>query len=258
MTTQEYVTKRWKRFFGTNIGLGDLGVLTSLVDQFRSGVYDTLAIEVGFEFIRNNPVLMKYEKNQIGQGEFALYLLYPDAEKVAGTKGDIRLMGRTYEVKKIKRDREAIRFGTNVDLSAITEFRFVTYGLRRVYRDPKYSGLPAVDDFRTRYLTIMDGSDASIGLVKMNPLYDLFHEILGHFRRPDAHCPNVVWLLEPFVAMYPTAGDFGKKVVDELVGVYRESGVDILVITKDNTFKVNPDFEYHSINQSVRAQVTLK
>lgn len=254
ISTQQYVAARWQRLFDTAINSFDQQVLSVLVDRFA---YDSgTTIERGFEFIQSHPELMRYEKNQIGRGEFALFVLFPDAEKVVGDLGDIRVLNRIYEIKKIKTQHEAIRFGTNIDLVAVSEFRLVTYGLRRIFRNNRLGFDARVASFESRYNSIMDGSDASIGLAKMVPLYELLRDVLVYFRDIKGGS-EVVWLLQPFLLDYPTVEQFGLRVVDELTSAYRQNGVDILIIDANNRFLVNPAFDYHSINQTVRPQLVL-
>jgi hypothetical protein len=46
--------------------------------------------------------------------------------------------------------------------------------------------------------------------------------------------------------------------VTELKEKYINENVQILIIDDENSFRLNPDFNYNSINQYIRPQVTLK
>jgi len=251
----EYVAHRWREFFRTEIPRENHVRLVALILKFQGETDQSL--EAGFGFIRDHAELLAYEKKQVGQGEFALYLLFPGATRIEDKhkKGDIKLFDVVYEVKKIKLEREAIRFGTNMELMTISDFRLVTLGLKRIF----YSdGDVIFNDLRESYRQILGGSESSVVIPKMEKLYTLFNKILAHSSSDEYYNLHVVWLLDYFIKRYPSVSEYGVAVVDEVKQVYKSLGIKILIIDNENVFRVDPDFKYHSINQYIRPQVILK
>ena len=315
-SVEEYVRTKWRKFFESDIDEKDFELLTYLVTEFRK---TNQSMQAGFDFIRSHPVLMKYEKKQVGQGEFALYILFPDAEKTpSDEKGDIKMFGQVYEVKKIKTANEPIRFGTNIDLSTINDFRLVTFGLKSIFKSKEYRDGVVIAKMSSSYETIMAGSEASVTIAKLNEIYKFFKDLLEYslserkqkqlsvapedknfvFKAADVNSDvffkipikslktaassgsttatvsrttdsqdteelvsfgeDVTRLIVPFLKKYPDTRVYGTNVVEELNAKYKSLNVNILIIDEKNNFRVNPEFNYNSINQYVRPQVTLK
>jgi hypothetical protein len=163
-----YVKKRYVTFFKTQPSAQDLESLVNYVREFRK---TNQSIESAFQFLKQNPALVVYEKNQIGQGEFAFYLLLPEARKIAGDKGDIWVGDKKYEIKKLKKAKDTIRFGTNIDLDAINSFRYVTFGLKKLFTSKEYKDGEKIKEMSSAYDKLMDGSEASVAVNKLNAFY---------------------------------------------------------------------------------------
>lgn len=179
-TTEEivnYVKKRYMSFFKTQPSAQDLELLVNYVREFRK---TNQTIDATFQFLRENPSLIVYEKNQIGQGEFAFYLLLPDSKKIIGDKGDIQIGEKKYEIKKIKKAKDTIRFGTNIDLDTINSFRYVTFGLKKLFTSKEYKDGEKIQEMSNAYDALMDGSEASVTLKKLNAFYDFIEQLRNY------------------------------------------------------------------------------
>lgn len=163
-----YVRKRFVSFFKTQPSSQDLEVLVNYVREFRK---TDQSFESALQFLKNNPGLIVYEKNQIGQGEFAFYLLLPDSKKITSDKGDIQIGENKYEIKKLKKAKDTIRFGTNIDLDAINSFRYVTFGLKKLFTSKEYKDGEKIKEMSDAYDILMDGSEASVTINKLNAFY---------------------------------------------------------------------------------------
>jgi len=163
-----YVKKRYLTFFKTQPSAQDLELLVNYVREFRK---TPQTLDSTFEFLKQNPGLVVFEKNQIGQGEFAFYLLLPDAKKITGDKGDIQIGDRKFEIKKIKKAKDTIRFGTNIDLDAINSFRYVTFGLKKLFTSKEYKDGEKIKEMSDAYDILMAGSEASVTINKLNAFY---------------------------------------------------------------------------------------
>lgn len=179
-TTEEivnYVKKRYVSFFKTQPSSQDLELLVNYVREFRK---TNQTVDAAFQFLRENPSLIVYEKNQIGQGEFAFYLLLPDSKKIVGDKGDIQIGDKKYEIKKIKKAKDTIRFGTNIDLDTINSFRYVTFGLKKLFTSKEYKDGEKIKEMSNAYDVLMDGSEASVTLKKLNAFYDFIDQLRNY------------------------------------------------------------------------------
>jgi hypothetical protein len=179
-TTEEivnYVKKRYVSFFKTQPSSQDLELLVNYVREFRK---TNQTVDAAFQFLRENPSLIVYEKNQIGQGEFAFYLLLPDSKKIVGDKGDIQIGDKKYEIKKIKKAKDTIRFGTNIDLDTINSFRYVTFGLKKLFTSKEYRDGEKIKEMSNAYDALMDGSEASVTLKKLNAFYDFIDQLRNY------------------------------------------------------------------------------
>lgn len=257
LSIEEYVTIKWTLFFGTKLSDDDHRLLVKYVDEFRQ---TDQSIQSGFDFIRRNPKLLEYQKVQVGEGEFALFLLFTDAVRV--NKGDLKFNGEHYEVKRIKEPNEAIRFGTNVNIQSINNFRYVTFGLKRFFNYCEYSNHPDILPVKSLYNQIIGESDASVTKAKLSELYQFFYTITelchcGSSVEFNAMCDDVRRVVGPFIQQYPTPEIFGTSVTNELVDFYRNLNTKILIIDHENQFITNPNIVFHSLNQYVRPQMTL-
>lgn len=256
-SSADYVSIKWTSFFGTNIGEQDKQILTSYIDQFRQ---TDQCLHSAFDFIKHNPKLLEYQKVQIGEGEFALFLLFPDAVRV--NKGDLKFFGNQYEVKRIKDINDPIRFGTNINIRSINNFRYVTFALKKFFNYCEYSSHDDVKLIKSEYDKIIGDSDASVSKVKLKELYTFFYKSLKfygmynsrEFTKLSYEVYPVVW---SFLEEYPLESIFEQRVTDELLGVYKTAQTDILVIDHNNDFRINPTMEFHSLNQYVRPQMIL-
>ncbi len=163
-----YVKKRYMSFFKTQPSSQDVQLLVHYVREFQK---TSQTIESAFQFLRQNPGLVVFEKNQIGQGEFAFYLLLPNARKIVGEKGDIQIDDKKYEIKKIKKAKDTLRFGTNIDLDSINSFRYVTFGLKKLFTSNEYKDGEKIKELSDAYDVVMDGSEASVTVNKLNAFY---------------------------------------------------------------------------------------
>jgi hypothetical protein len=257
----DYVCSKWISFFGFYPPPDEIDCLIKHVTEFKL-IGETL--ENAFQYITSHPELLNYKKNQVGEGEFALYILLSDARKISSknTMGDIAVFGNKYEIKKIKRANEAIRFGTNHDLQPIDDLRLALLSIKELISND-------VDDecrkkARHKYDEIMDGSEASITMSKLQKFYEFFIELLNHVTSHEFHDylfsvkDELIKIIHRFIKKYPDVIKFGESVVTELKEKYINENVQILIIDDENSFRLNPDFNYNSINQYIRPQVTLK
>jgi hypothetical protein len=253
----EYVQLKWKVFFGTEVSNDDHQLLVHYLTLFR---LTDQTIESAFSFIKNNPKLLEYKKVQVGEGEFALYLLFRDSVRI--DKGDLKFNNTRYEVKRIKEANEAIRFGTNVNIETINNFRYVTFGLKRFFNYCSYSKHESVVEIKRMYDEVIGDSDASVSKIKLNDFYAFFSNIYQLAKEPKSLELSQLFLdvkrvVEPFITQYPDANMFGLQVTKELIEMYRNENTQILIIDEKNDFRVNPEMVFHSVNQYVRPQMTL-
>lgn len=257
LSTEEYVNIKWSLFFGNKINQEDCQLLITYVNEFRK---TDQTIQSGFDFIRSNPKLLEYQKVQVGEGEFALFLLFKDAVRI--NKGDLKFNGEHYEVKRIKDQNEAIRFGTNVNIQSINNFRYVTFGLKRFFNYCDYSNHPDVQSMKQSYNQIIGESDASVTKAKLIEMYGFFYRIsslceCSSSREFQQLCEDVRRVVGPFITQYPTAEIFGGHVTKELIEFYKNLNTKILIIDHNNRFIINPNIVFHSLNQYVRPQMIL-
>lgn len=253
----EYVCLKWKVFFGTDVSNADHQLLVHYLTLFR---LTDQTVDSAFSFIKNNPKLLEYKKVQVGEGEFALYLLFRDSVRI--DKGDLKFNNTRYEVKRIKEANEAIRFGTNLNIETINNFRYVTFGLKRFFNYCSYSKHESVVKIKKMYDAVIGDSDASVSKVKLNDFYTFFFNIYELSTEPKSTELSQLFsdlkrVVEPFITQYPDANVFGLQVTDELIEMYRNENTQILIIDEKNDFRVNPEMVFHSVNQYVRPQMTI-
>lgn len=187
----DYVSERWKKFMGTNISELDLQRLTDTLIQFKTK-HPHQTMTDAFSFLNANPDLLSYKKEEVGGGEFALFFLVKGADKIPkGKKGDISIGGISYEIKKIaKRNTEAIRFGTNLNLKTINYFNKLILGLDGLLRSDKYKEGETVKTFEKMFLSVInqkdqsqstdddpEGSRASWTVKKIEKLYEFLEKL---------------------------------------------------------------------------------
>lgn len=331
----DYVSKRWEDFMGTNISDDVLKRLTNTLIQFRK-FYHTPNIENVIEFLQKqeNLYLLNFIKDEVGKGEFAIFFLLKDAVKLPKKdKGDIKIGKISYEIKKIaKRNTEAIRFGTNLNLKTINYFNKLILSLDGLLRSDKYKEGETVKTFEKMFLSVInskdrsqstddgqEGSRASWTVNKIKKLYEFLKKLndytvqqkneksisssttagknfifkandLGgdvYFKVPFddikksakfgktntqieptsekqdteelvSFSEDLSYILKSFLSIYPDEEDFGKQVVEELDKIYKTETLQVIIIDQSNKFLINPEFNFHSINQYFRPQVTLK
>jgi len=256
-SSTDYVSIKWTSFFGTKINEQDHQLLTSYIDQFRQ---TDQSLQSAFSFIKDNPKLLEYQKVQIGEGEFALFLLFSDATRV--NKGDLKFLGNLYEVKRIKDVNDPIRFGTNINIRSINNFRYVTFALKKFFNYCEYSSHDDVKLIKSEYDKIIGDSDASVSKVKLKELYTFFYKALKfygmyHSSEFTQLSYDVFPVVHSFLSEYPLESIFEQTVTHELLEVYKNAQTDILVIDQNNDFRINPKMEFHSLNQYVRPQMIL-
>jgi hypothetical protein len=330
--TSEYVKNSWRKFMGTDISELDLQRLTDTLIQFKTN-YPNQTMTDAFSFLKANPYLLSYQKKEVGEGEFALFFLVKGADKIPkGKKGDISIGGISYEIKKIKSNKESIRFGTNLNLKTINYFNKLILSLDGLLRSDKYKEGETVKTFEKMFLSVtnykdrsqstdddQEGSRASWTVNKIKKLYEFLKKLndytvqqkneksisssttagknfifkandLGgdvYFKVPFddikksakfgktntqieptsekqdteelvSFSEDLSYILKSFLSIYPDEEDFGKQVVKEINQVYNTSNLKLIIIDQDNNFLFNPEFNFHSINQYFRPQVTLK
>jgi len=172
-----YVTKRYTAFFKEAPSAEDLEMLVNHMREFDK---TDKTFSAALRYLKANPSLIVFEKNQIGQGEFAFYLLLKDSKKIAKDKGDIQIGDKKFEIKKIKKAKDTIRFGTNIDLDTINSFRYVTFGLKKIFSSKEYRDGEKIKQLSDSYDHIMAGSEASVTSKKLQLFY-LFIEKLKEY-----------------------------------------------------------------------------
>jgi hypothetical protein len=330
--TSEYVKNSWRKFMGTDISELDLQRLTDTLIQFKTN-YPNQTMTDAFSFLKANPYLLSYQKKEVGEGEFALFFLVKGADKIPkGKKGDISIGGISYEIKKIKSNKESIRFGTNLNLKTINYFNKLILSLDGLLRSDKYKEGETVKTFEKMFLSVtnykdrsqstdddQEGSRASWTVNKIKKLYEFLKKLndytvqqkneksisssttagknfifkandLGgdvYFKVPFddikksakfgktntqieptsekqdteelvSFSEDLSYILKSFLSIYPDEEDFGKQVVKEINQVYKTETLQVIIIDQSNKFLINPEFNFHSINQYFRPQVTLK
>jgi hypothetical protein len=330
--TSEYVKNSWRKFMGTDISELDLQRLTDTLIQFKTN-YPNQTMTDAFSFLKANPYLLSYQKKEVGEGEFALFFLVKGADKIPkGKKGDISIGGISYEIKKIKSNKESIRFGTNLNLKTINYFNKLILSLDGLLRSDKYKEGETVKTFEKMFLSVtnykdrsqstdddQEGSRASWTVNKIKKLYEFLKKLndytvqqkneksisssttagknfifkandLGgdvYFKVPFddikksakfgktntqieptsekqdteelvSFSEDLSYILKSFLSIYPDEEDFGKQVVEELDKIYKTETLQVIIIDQSNKFLINPEFNFHSINQYFRPQVTLK
>lgn len=248
--------------FEESISITELTTLCNTLSKFS---FDNPTFENACEFIKANPYLLKYKKNQVGEGEFALFLLIPTAFKTVQTdKNDLNINGKYYEIKRILRRNDTIRFGTNINIKPINNLRYLTFGLSYFFSEENIVNDCQLTSARDEYVQILNGSDASITIPKMNKMFTFFQKVVNDSRQlllTDANTLKAYYqfveLIKTFLNKYGSTEAFGKEVVTEIYNTYNAHNTNILIIDQDNNFLVNPTFVYHSVNQYVRPQVVL-
>ena len=328
--TKEFVEITWKRFMGTNISDSDLQYLTDALISFKTQ-YPNQSLTDAFSFLKINPRLLNFQKKEVGEGEFAIILLVKGADKIPkGKKGDVIVGGISYEIKKIKSHKEAIRFGTNLNLKTINDFNKLILSLDGLLKSEKYKEGESVKTFKRDFsfiinykernplMTDEEGSRASWTTKKIQKLYE-FLQVLSNYtaqQRKEKSISssttsgkNFVFkvndidkdvffkipfddikqssklgkintqieptidkqdteeivsfseelsdLLKSFLSQFPSAEEFGKQVVKEINKIYNTDNLKLIIIDESNNFLLNPDFNFFSINQYFRPQVTL-
>lgn len=169
-----YVTNRYTKFFKQPPSTKDLEMLVNHMREF----YKTdKSFSSALQYLKANPSLIAFEKNQIGQGEFAFYLLLKDSKKIVSGKGDIQIGDKKFEIKKIKKDNATIRFGTNIDLDSINSIRYVTFGFKKLFSSKEYRDGEKIKQLSDMYDTVMDESEASIGSKKLQLFYSFIKQL---------------------------------------------------------------------------------
>jgi hypothetical protein len=87
---------------------------------------------------------------------------------------------KKFEIKKIKKAKDTIRFGTNIDLDTINSFRYVTFGLKKIFSSKEYRDGEKIKQLSDSYDHIMAGSEASVTSKKLQLFY-LFIEKLKEY-----------------------------------------------------------------------------
>lgn len=328
--TKDYVKAVWKNFMGTNISDEELQSLTDSVITFKTQ-YPNQTLSDAFLFLKSNPKLLSFQKKEVGEGEFAILLLVKGSRKIPkGKKGDVLVNGISYEIKKIKSHKEAIRFGTNLNLRTINQFNTLILRLSELLNSDKYKEGETIITFKKNLASIIsykdrgqssdleEGSKASWTVKKIQKLYEFLKVLrdytaqqrieksittstsLGknfvfkvndvdkdlYFKLPfddikkslksgkvNTHVEpttdkqdteeivsfseELSNILNNFLKEYPTAEDFGKQVVVEINNIYNSSNLKLIIIDELNNFLLNPEFNFFSINQYFRPQVTL-
>lgn len=183
---QEYVKNSWRKFMGTDISELDLSRLTNTLIQFKIN-YPNQTMTDAFSFLKANPYLLDYQKKEVGEGEFAILLLVNGATKIPkGKKGDVQVGGISYEIKKIKTPKEAIRFGTNLNLNTITDFNKLILNLESLLKSKKYKEGELIVEFNNIFFSILkgrsagdlgEGSRASWTTQKIKKLYEFLKKL---------------------------------------------------------------------------------
>ena len=181
--TKDYVKAVWKNFMGTNISDEELQSLTDSVITFKTQ-YPNQTLSDAFLFLKSNPKLLSFQKKEVGEGEFAILLLVKGSRKIPkGKKGDVSVNGISYEIKKIKSHKEAIRFGTNLNLRTINQFNTLILRLEELLNSDKYKEGETIITFKKNLASIIsykdrgqsseleEGSKASWTVKKIQKLY---------------------------------------------------------------------------------------
>jgi hypothetical protein len=147
----EEIKNRYKEFFLITPSQDDFDYIFNKVTEYRNQ-FNSYNLLTAIEFLKRpeNAGLLNYEKNQIGQGEFAFYILIPTSKKIAATseKGDIRIDGQSYEIKRLKTGQSLIRFGTTLDLQTIKDFNFTLYGVQKLLNSKEYKDGKIIEQFK--------------------------------------------------------------------------------------------------------------
>jgi hypothetical protein len=169
-----YVTNRYTKFFKEPPSAKDLEMLVNHMREF----YKTdKSFSSALQYMKSNPDLIVFEKNQIGQGEFALYLLLKDSKKIVRDSGDIEIGNKKFEIKKIKKAKSPIRFGTNMDLDSINSLRYVTFGFKKLFSSKEYRDGEKIKELSDVYDKVMDDAEASIGSKKLQLFYSFIKQL---------------------------------------------------------------------------------
>lgn len=312
-----YVTSRYTKFFKEPPSAKDLKMLVNHMREF----YKTdKSFSSALQYLKVNPSLIVFQKNQIGQGEFALFFLLKDSKKIVRDKGDIEIGDKKFEIKKIKKAKSPIRFGTNMDLDSINSLRYVTFGFKKLFSSKEYRDGEKIKELSDVYDKVMDDAEASIGSRKLKLFYSFIKQLKEYtfnersrknvsstsssgknfvFKANDldkdvyfklsiddlksvlskgkhqvtiirtedkqdteeliSFSEDVDSLLSVFLTKYPTIESFKVGMVEQLYAKYKQSNIHIMIIDEKNDFLIDPvNFEFNSVNQYVRPQVTLK
>jgi len=173
-----YVANRYKQFFKSSINKSELDALTSIYSMFTKK-YNQANLQTFKSFIRDMPTeaiyLIDFEKNQIGKGEFAMFLLFPSATKLpSSSKGDIKIPEGTFEIKKETNRGESIRFGTNINLDSIGKLRTLTFSMRDILFMEKNKD---VHTWAKAWDVTFAGSEASVTMDKLKELYKFIESL---------------------------------------------------------------------------------
>jgi len=188
--TREYVKATWKKFMGTDISDEYLNTVNNQLVNFKTN-YPSQTLGDAFKFLQQNPTLLSFQKKEVGEGEFAILLLVNGATKIPkGKKGDVQVGGISYEIKKIKTPKEAIRFGTNLNLNTITDFNKLILNLESLLKSKKYKEGKLIVEFNNIFFSILnykdrgrstddlgEGSRASWTTKKIQKFYDFLKQL---------------------------------------------------------------------------------
>lgn len=189
----DYVKRRYREFFKEDLkNESDFAMCSSAVEEFRK---TNQTLTDAFNFLKRNPSILKFEKKEVGQGEFALYLLLPRSKKIDSkeSKGDIEYLGFKYEIKRLLPGQKLIRFGTNLDLTSINNFNELKFTLERLLKSKEYKDGEIIQNLYRAYMAVVSfskrkvtgqetddftgGSKASWTLDKLNKFYEFLEKI---------------------------------------------------------------------------------
>jgi hypothetical protein len=171
---KSYVTQRYSNFFKSLPPSELIPDMCNCVVDFNNR--KNKSIEDAGECLKRYPSIIKTTTDRIGEGEFGLYLLIVDSDKLGeNEKGDLKIRDKKYEIKKY--NGGTILFGTNIKLKSISSIRSVILKFNECLNTEDYYNHSQVKFFLDEYNKIIDGSDASITINKLKKLYDLFNVI---------------------------------------------------------------------------------
>ena len=193
----EYVKQRYNNFFNKNPSQSTFDYLLQKVKEFRE-LPQTMQSAISFLERPENSELVnssEFIANEIGQGEFALYLLLSISTKIDAKKekGDIKFNGINYEIKRITARSSAIRFGSVMDLQSIKNFNYTLYGMQNLLSDKEYKGgekikelksvLDKIISYRPRSIDPQAGSINSWVPEKMQKFYEFLKTLKAYLTK---------------------------------------------------------------------------